>query len=887
MVCHFYLKFRTFFGQSLSIAFHEDLDSGKNGIKFLDLQYYNEDFWYVGHEFNNSNIGHHFFYHYVLKESGKEDVIDNWFNRFVTFDADEQDIMVYDDWQYLPIEKIVFKSRAFTKVLINQPVSIKATVCIKPTHYFSVHTTQLLTNKAVCLLVSSKEFNNWDINNPVFLSNENNVWSVKLDLTHAVFPIEYKYAIYDFVQNKVVHFEDTHNRILAIKSEKGKLLILNQFADFRNFAWKGTGVNVQLSALKTIHSWGVGDFSDMNKLADWSFAAGIKMIQLLPINDTTATFTIADSYPYSAISAFALHPIFLDIPKIAIDNKLAMPEKVFELAEKLNQEPVLNYESVLKLKLDTLKMIFDNNIYAFQKEKSFLLFFNENKNWLMPYAAFCFLRDKFQTADFNQWNEYKIYDEKLLLKLVDENSGHFNEIAFHYFTQYYLHLQLTEAVEHAHQLGIIIKGDLPIGVGRYSVDTWMNPFLFHMEMQAGAPPDAFAKKGQNWSFPTYDWDAMKRTDYNWWRLRLKHMSHYFDATRIDHVLGFFRIWSVPIHAVEGIMGIFVPVISVTKNDFINAGISFDESRFCNPYFTDEILTTLFNDKASWVKDIFMTDGKFKSTLNTQRKIDDFSKANDIGNQIKQKLFDLLAEVILLKDDKQESHYHFRIDMQETNSFKALPIIEQQNLNKLYVKYFYKNQNDLWNKAAQDKLDAIQQSTDMMICAEDLGMVPDMVEEVLMKREMLALQVQRMPKQSNMQFSHPENAPYLSVVTPSTHDMSTIRQWWEEDTSVAQNFYNHLLLQNGKAPFHCEPWICKEILLQHLKSTAMWAVFLLQDLMAIDEVTRIENPAEDRINNPANPHHHWDYRMHVSIEFLTQQKSFTNRIHQMNTDTIRC
>ncbi|MEI8054257.1 MAG: 4-alpha-glucanotransferase [Bacteroidota bacterium] len=886
MVCHFYLKFRTFFGQSVSIAFHEDGDSGKEGFKFLDLQYHNEDFWYVEYDFNNVNPSRHFFYHYILKESGKEDVIDYWLNRSLTFDAKQQEMIIYDDWQHLPIPTAVFKSRVFTKVLNKPTFSNKIAACKSPTHNFSVHTTQLASNNVICLLGSSKELNNWDVNNPVFLSNENNVWSVKLDLSNAVFPIEYKYAICDIVQKKVVHFEDTDNRILTIKPEKGKLLVLNQFADFINYAWKGTGVNVQLSALKTLRSWGVGDFTDINKLADWSFAAGIKMIQLLPINDTTATFTIADSYPYSAISAFALHPIFLDIPKIANDHKLAIPENNIELAGKLNQEPVLNYETVLKLKLDTLRIIFENIVYAFQEENSFVFFFNENKNWLMPYAAFCFLRDKFQTADFNQWDEYKIYDEKLLLKLVDEESGHFNEIAFYYFTQYHLHLQLTDAVDYAHQLGIIIKGDLPIGVGRYSVDTWMNPFLFHMDMQAGAPPDAFAKKGQNWSFPTYNWDAMKRTDYNWWRLRLTHMSHYFDATRIDHVLGFFRIWSVPVHAIEGIMGVFVPAIPISKIDFIKAGISFDESRFCNPYFTDEILTAFFNDKTSWVKDNVLTNGNFKSTLNTQRKLDAFSKENDLDDRFTQILFDLLAEVILLKDDKQEGQFHFRIDMQETNSFKALPIIEQQKLNKLYVKYFYENQNDLWNKAAQDKLDAIQQSADMMICAEDLGMVPDMVEEVLMKREMLALQVQRMPKQSNTQFSHPENAPYLSVVTPSTHDMSTIRQWWEEDTSVTQIFYNHLLLQNGKAPFHCKPWICKEILLQHLKSPAMWAVFLLQDLMALDEDIGRKNPAEDRMNNPANPNHHWDYRMHVTIEFLIQQKSFTKSIHQMNTETKR-
>jgi 4-alpha-glucanotransferase len=432
-----------------------------------------------------------------------------------------------------------------------------------------------------------------------------------------------------------------------------------------------------------------------------------------------------------------------------------------------------------------------------------------------------------------------------------------------------------------------MKGDLPIGVGRFSMDTWMNPSLFHMDMQAGAPPDAFAKKGQNWSFPTYNWDAMKVTNYAWWRQRLTHMSHYFDATRIDHVLGFFRIWSVPMHAIEGVFGVFVPAIGFTKADFEKSGLQFDESRFCNPYINDDLLQNIFGDKASDVKMQFMNGNAFKEELNTQRKIEFFSKSNNIDPLVKQQLFDLLGEVILFKDDKNNEQYHFRIDIHDTISFKELSHNEQEKLNRLYVQYFYEKQNDLWYRVAQEKLDAIQQSSDMMICAEDLGMVPDMVEDVLKSREMLALQVQRMPKKSYQQFSHPNDAPYLSVVTPSTHDMSTIRQWWEEDVQLTQRFYNDLLLHAGKAPLFCEPEICKEIIHQHLKSPAMWSVFLLQDLMSVDDEIRRVNPDEERINIPADPNHYWNYRMHITLESLKEQTTFNEAILHMITDTQRC
>jgi 4-alpha-glucanotransferase len=206
---------------------------------------------------------------------------------------------------------------------------------------------------------------------------------------------------------------------------------------------------------------------------------------------------------------------------------------------------------------------------------------------------------------------------------------------------------------------------------------------------------------------------------------------------------------------------------------------------------------------------------------------------------------------------------------------------------MFVQYFYEKQNDMWYRVAQEKLDAIQQSSDMMICAEDLGMVPDMVEDVLKSREMLALQVQRMPKKSYQQFSHPNDAPYLSVVTPSTHDMSTIRQWWEEDVDVTQRFYNDLLLHKGKAPHFCEPEICKEIIHQHLKSPAMWSVFLLQDLMSVDVGIRRINPNEERINIPADPNHFWNYRMHITLEALKEQKVFNETILHLISDTQRC
>ena len=885
MVVHFYLRYSSFFGQSVSIAIREVSASGEEGkFNFIDLNYLNEEYWHVVYDFNPESINSTIEYYYILKDNGKE-IRDYWQMR--TLAIGDKEVIVYDDWQHSSIETNVFNSRAFAKVLIKEKSIPTHSSVNKPTHHFWVKATQLPEGKGICILGSSNELGNWDAKKAILLNKENDVWTLKLDLKKAQFPMEFKFATYDLKQKRAEHLEEATNRKLSQPDKTNVSVFLHQYTDLKKHAWKGAGVNVQLSALKTNKSWGVGDFSDINVLTDWSAAVGIKMIQLLPINDTTATYTRADSYPYSAVSAFALHPIFLDIQKIADENKITIPADLISVAKTLNECSTLDYENVHRLKQQAARIVFDNASTDFLKETAFNVYFNENRHWLVPYAAFCFLRDKYQTADFSQWETFANYDDKLIHQLVAETSDAYSEIAFTYFVQYHLHLQLSDAVGYAHKLGIIMKGDLPIGVGRFSMDTWMNPSLFHMNMQAGAPPDAFAKKGQNWSFPTYNWDAMKATNYAWWRQRLTHMSHYFDATRIDHVLGFFRIWSVPMHAIEGVFGVFVPAIAFTKDDFYKAGLHFDENRFCNPYINDELLDNVFGDKASDIKKQFLNGNAFKEEFNTQRKIELFSKSNHIDPLVKQKLFDLLGEVILFRDERNNDQFHFRIDIHDTTSFKKLSHGEQDKLNRLYVQYFYEKQNDLWYHVAQQKLDAIQQSSDMMICAEDLGMVPDMVEDVLKSREMLALQVQRMPKKSYQQFSHPNDAPYLSVVTPSTHDMSTIRQWWEEDVHMTQRFYTDLLLHTGKAPQFCEPEICKEIIHQHLKSPAMWSVFLLQDLMSIDDKIRRIHPNEERINNPADPNHFWNYRMHITLESLNEQKAFNESILHLITDTQRC
>ena len=887
MLLRFLLKYGTRYGQSLH-AHLRLIKKGQSDILIvLDLTYLNEAFWEATYElptaFNITEIK----YRYTLQENDAVVAFDQRQERTIVLPKNQkQTIQLFDDWQHVHLAAAVHKSRAY-KILLPEKTGKPAKTTPDALFHFRVQTQPLPPGNSLCMLGSGAWLGDWDSTAPVMLHWNGHEWTGQLSLPASITQLDYKMGIYNFEQQKVIALESGDNRSQELTPEKNVRYQWNQFVDFGAFAWKGTGVNVQLSSLRTAKSWGVGDFSDLHILTDWCAEAGIRMIQLLPINDTTATFTQKDSYPYSAVSAFAQHPIFLDVQTVAKKYKCKIPTSLTKERAILEQATTLEYERVMRLKETLMRMVFSQQKEQFQKEGAFIDFFNDHKHWLVPYAVFCVLRDRHQSADCSSWEIGSEYADEQVAQWIQPEGLLYEEVCYYYFIQYHLHLQLSKAVSHAHKKGIIIKGDLPIGVGRHSVETWMYPNLFHMDKQAGAPPDAFTRKGQNWSFPTYNWDAMQLDGYAWWRQRLQHMSHYFDATRIDHVLGFFRIWSIPLSSIEGITGVFEPTHPISEETFRQSGIAFNHHRLCDPYITDGVLQDLFGTDATVIREHFLDGNRFKETCNTQRAMDAYITAHPQLQVFRQRLFDLITDLILIPDTQQPGAYHFRIDMQHTVSFRNLPADQQQALDRLYVDYFYHRPNDLWYKTAQSKLDAIQQSSDMMICAEDLGMVPDMVEGVLDGRQMLSLQVQRMPKRASQAFSLPAEAPYLTVVTPSTHDMSTIRQWWEDDAGTTSQFFRDILHQSGNPPFYGEPWICRDIIRQHLESPAMWAVFLLQDFLSMDASLRRENPHEERINNPADPDHYWNYRVHLSLESLMTAKAFNQDLVQLIHDAGRC
>lgn len=744
-------------------------------------------------------------------------------------------------------------------------------------------------NEQVVICGEGDLLGNWDLKKALPLTSvRNGEWQIELNATKLTSDLSYKFAIINNSDLSLAHWEERDNRMLTTFSTSDSFEQVEMAIPFSypSFSWKGKGVSIPLFSLKSESSSGIGEFLDLKKMIDWAVKTDQNMIQILPINDTNSTASWKDSYPYNSISIFALNPIYLSINKYTLRNKSKL--KAFQTKGKaLNALAEVDYEKVYILKYAFFKELFIEEGAEVIQSEEFISFYNKNKDWLFPYVWFCYLRDRYRTSNFREWDVYSIYRPDLLDRLSATDGQSKSETDFYAYVQFLAHQQMSEAKQYAHKKGVALKGDIPIGINRDSVDAWTNPHLFNIEMQAGAPPDDFSVEGQNWGFPTYNWSEMERDNFKWWKNRFRKMSDYFDAYRIDHILGFFRIWEMSKDHVQGLLGHFNPALPFLKEELYMWNFPFDEERMAQPYIHESMLHDFFGEfvdeaTSNYLDVISWQRFQLKPFCNTQQKINQlFANQTDAKSQLLRKgLFGLCAEVLFVYDPYNHNRFHPRITGQYTFSYAHLDDNVKEVYNRIYNDFFYKRHNYFWYEQAMRKLPELISATSMLVCGEDLGMVPDCVNWVMDELQILSLEIQRMPKQTNILFADLNQYPYLSVNTTSTHDMSTIRGWWEENRENTQYFYNHMLGHSGEAPETCTTELCEQILDQHLSSNSMWSILPWQDWMSIDGALRRSNPHEERINVPSNSQNYWRYRMHITLDQLLKEVEFNNRIKKM-------
>ncbi len=797
------------------------------------------------------------------------------------------DFTVYDRWIAAPTDTYSY-SAAFTDCIRNRAVQLAPLNHFGATVRFKVRAPQLSSSERLVLVGNDKALGSWDVAKAVPMCEHNyNEWIADIDASKlSGSNLELKFVAVDGSGNGIHKWEEGYNRTLMLPPLKENSVIVYELdpAGFDADPVRCAGTLVPVFSLRSKTSFGVGDFGDLKKMIDWVAQTQQRVLQVLPINDTTTTHTWTDSYPYNSISIFALHPQYADftaLPQLADEKKR---EKFEALRKELNALPQIDYERVNNAKTEYLTALYEQEGKSVLASPEFKAFFKETEEWLVPYSQYCFFREQYGTCDISKWTEHPVFNEADRKPLSTARSTAFKQVAFYYFVQFVLNTQMAAVHDYARSKGVILKGDIPIGVNRYGCDVWQEPRYFHLNGQAGAPPDDFSVNGQNWGFPTYNWDEMIKDGCRWWVRRFSNMAKFFDAYRIDHVLGFFRIWEIPIHSVHGLLGQFSPSLGMTREEIEAYGLQFREELFTEPFIADWVLERMFGVKTALVRDTYLEPKgnglyRMKPEYDTQRKIEAafVGKTSQEDCNLRDGLYALVSDVLFVRDHRDANKFHPRICVQFDFIYESLYDSDKHIFNAIYNEYYYRRNNQFWYREAMNKLPKIAEATRMLVCAEDLGMVPDCVAWVMDELRILSLELQSMPKDPSVKFGILERNPYRSVCTISSHDMPTLRQWWDEDADRTQDYYNSMLRMYGVAPHPLPGWLARDIIARHLQCPSMLCVLSIQDWFSIDENLRLPDANAERINIPANPRHYWRYRMHVNIEDLMQSNDFNQNV----------
>ena len=864
MKLKFSIRYRTAWGESLhiSIAYH----SQDGTVKQYNLLMQTEDgeLWTVETAALESRQHplSHIVYIYQVEDADGNVLRREWdlVPRVYHFDT-SKDYVFPDQWRDLPLPYHLYTNAYLTMVHghLNEHVEALRLPLFRRTITFRVSAPQLQPGQAVAICGSHPAIGSW--NTSRYLRMEyagQHEWMLTVNALGMLFPIEYKYVVVDDETHAFVAWEEGDNRTTGdVELEDGQVLVLyGEHLRLKEQTWRAAGVAIPVFSLRSEHSYGVGDFGDLKLLVDWAVLTGMKVIQLLPVNDTTVSGHWQDSYPYNIISVFALHPHYIDLEAAGTLKSKQVMTQFRRRQQELNALPYSDYEAVDRVKQEYLLQLFEEQRKSVTASKEYKDFVHDNEVWLKPYAA------------------YRTEDE-----------------AFTYYLQYLLHTQLKTAADYARSKGVILKGDLPIGVNRESVETKEHPELFHTDSQTGAPPDAFTIQGQNWGFPTYNWESEELI--GWFRKRLKHLSQYFDALRIDHILGFFRIWEIPEDAVYGLLGHFSPALPLTVGEIEYFGLPFRKELYTKPFVNDRLIERLFGIHAQYVRDNFLVRKAYnlydlKEEYDTQKKVAAYfnDRHDESSLWIRDGLMRLICDVLFVEDPRQAEMYHPRIGVLSEPIYEALSNEDKDAFLRLYNNYFYQRHSMFWGQQALKRLPAIFKDSRLLICGEDLGMLPDCVEPVLDQLRILTLEIQQMPKQQGFEFAHLEANPYRSVATISTHDMSPLRLWWQENPERRQRYYVTMLQKEGRAPEQLPAHLAEEIIARHLYCPSMLCILQLQDWLAMDSELRSKNPQDERINVPSDPYNRWKYRMHLTIEQLIAADRYNNKVRTMITRSKR-
>lgn len=883
MKLHFNIEYNTNWGEILTINLRYMRNDNK--IRSLKLVMNTDDGTHWNSEANINPQGKQKdvkWFEYTYQLCKDEEILRREWNAVPRKYMAEQnaDYVMHDQWRDFPLPYHLYTSAysVVKKEKNDESHDIVDVPIFGNTIIFRVSAPQLQEGERLALLGNQPALGDWNVSRYLPLQKCGKYeWALSVSADILRFPIEYKYVVIDELNNVLKAWEEGDNRVFDIprreKNAPGDNLstpvvnvVYNEALRICESQWKIAGVSVPLFSLRSDNSCGVGDFGDLRRFVDWCAQCGLHVIQLLPLNDTLRTGKWNDSDPYGIVSSFALHPHYADITSIGVikDDKL-MTQFRRQIRE-LNSLPQYDYEKVHLVKTSYLHKLFAQQGAIDLEDSDCKAFAEDNLDWIEEYSHYC-----------------AIHNEEMPIK-------------YYVWLQWHLHKQLLNVSNYARSKGIILKGDLPIGIMRDGIDFLNNQEFFNADRNMGTPPDHDNLVGTNWNFPTYNFKALLGDKgLLWWKRRIKWLEQYFDAIRIDHILAFFRMWTINMDAVWGVLGHFTPSLPLSTDEIAYYGMQFRKEFMTLPFINDTIISRYFGVHAQYVKDNFLIRKKYgmyalRSEVSTQKLVEEhFRGASDEASLwIRDSLMRLIANVLFVEDENNPAMYHPRIHAYNEPVFMALSDEEREAFMRLYNNYYYERHEMLWRNNAQSLLSILFGDTKMLLCAEDLGMLPACVGEVLSQQRILSLEIQTLPKYLGEEFTHLSQNPVRSVCSFSTHDMAPLRLWWQENPSKAQRYYTSVMMREGSAPNAITPQLAEEIIARHIYSPSMLCIMQIQDYMAMDTNPR-QNAlplSSERINQPADPYNRWQYRMPYSIETLAQNKVLCTKILNMTKHSKR-
>ncbi|MDR1931545.1 MAG: 4-alpha-glucanotransferase [Spirochaetales bacterium] len=640
--------------------------------------------------------------------------------------------------------------------------------------------------------------------------------------------------------------------------------------DFPGFSHPMTGVAVPVSALRSKKSFGIGEFSDLPALGKFCRGAGLDLIQILPVNDTGS-----QPSPYSALSAFALHPVYINLDSLP-ELSAALRKEIKKAAKEYEAAPRVSFFHIWQTKTDFLRRIYTQSAGEILQNPELKKWITRNP-WIKPYALFCLLKEKNGGASWTRWEDLKNVSESDIAGAWKGKSGK-TDLVFYAWVQMRLEEQLRAAALELDKMGVLLKGDLPILMSEDSADVWAHPDFFINSLHAGAPPDMYSPIGQNWGFPVYNWETQSKNGYSWWKERLRRAGLFYHAYRIDHVLGFFRIWAIPAEEREGVLGYFKPSRYISRAELEAAGFDAGRIRWMSrPHVAGAGIRGLFGDGGRTIQEkLFQQLGNEDLYLFRENVSESFIESLGLPEDQSRAVLSFYQDRMFIEAEPgMFAPAWFR---DKSKAYASLSDGEKNTLNQIIACYFRDSQ-DIWAKQGEALLGFMKDASSMLACAEDLGVVPDSVPAILGKLGILGLKIPRWVKRYNEAgepFIPPAEYPRLTVCAASVHDTTTVREWWETETGRAE-FWKALGLKD-KPPADYSPAAAEKVFEGLLGADSVLVVFQLQDFLALEEGFRAAGAADERINVPGTvADTNWSYRIPFLLEELSAAESLKKKI----------